>query len=181
MAENLKVAKYNDGSVIPNITDGNQWSDLTIGAWSYCDNDATNNSKYGKLYNWYVICPTMNGNKNVCPKGWHIPLDNEWTVLIENLGGKNLGGDKLKESSTSSWNYYPNITPTNSSLFSALPGGYRNYNGFFGSNEDFGKWWSSKDYSESKSWCLALYYFNSEAHFTTSYNNDGLSVRCLKD
>jgi uncharacterized protein (TIGR02145 family) len=181
MAENLKVSKYNDGATIPNITDNLQWSNDISGAWCYYNNDGSNNAKYGKLYNWYSISPTTNGNKNICPTGWHIPTESEWSILTDYLGGAGVAGGKMKESSTSSWNYYPNITPTNSSLFSALPGGYRNYNGFFGSNEDFGKWWISKEYSESKSWCLALYYFNSEAHFTTSYNNDGLSVRCLRD
>ena len=78
MAENLKVSKYSDGTPIPNITDNIQWSNLTTGAWSYYNNDASNNTKYGKLYNWYVVSPITNGNKNVCPSGWHVPTDAEW-------------------------------------------------------------------------------------------------------
>ena len=70
MKENLKTTKYNDGTAIPNITDNTQWSNLTSGAWVYYNNDATNNAKYGKLYNGYAISPTANGNKNVCPIGW---------------------------------------------------------------------------------------------------------------
>ncbi|MBP6459382.1 MAG: hypothetical protein KA264_04725, partial [Crocinitomicaceae bacterium] len=73
MAENLKTSKYSDGTTIPNITDNTQWQNNTTGAWSYYNNDAANNAKYGKLYNWYAVSKTSNGNKNVCPTGWHVP------------------------------------------------------------------------------------------------------------
>ncbi|NDF60572.1 MAG: hypothetical protein EB100_05775, partial [Crocinitomicaceae bacterium] len=97
MAENLKVTKYNDGTSIPNISNNTQWSNLTTGAWSYYNNDVANNAKYGKLYNWYAVSPTTNGNKNVCPTGWHVPTDAEWTVLTDYLGGENVAGGKMKE------------------------------------------------------------------------------------
>ena len=64
--------------------DSLQWQKNTKGAWSYYNNDASNNAKYGKLYNWYAISKTTNGNKNVCPTGWHVPTDSEWNILIEN-------------------------------------------------------------------------------------------------
>ena len=90
MAENLKVSKYNDGTIIPNIADDVQWWKLTTGAWSYYKNDAANNAKCGKLYNWYAVSLTTNGNKNVCPAGWHVPTDAEWTILTDYLGGASV-------------------------------------------------------------------------------------------
>ncbi len=87
MAENLKVTRYNDGTAIQNIPDNTKWSNLTTGAWTYYNNDGANNTKYGKLYNWYAVSETSNGNKNVCPTGWHVPADAEWIVLTDYLGG----------------------------------------------------------------------------------------------
>ena len=89
MGENLKTSKYSDGTTIPNITD-NTWQNNTTGAWAYYNNDAANNAKYGKLYNWYAVSPTTNGNKNICPTGWHVPTDAEWTVLTDYLGGESV-------------------------------------------------------------------------------------------
>ena len=94
MAENLKVSKYIDGTTIPNITDNTQWENNTTGAWSYYNNDAANNTKYGKLYNWYAVSKTTNDNKNVCPTGWYVPTDAEWTVLTDYLGGTTVAGGK---------------------------------------------------------------------------------------
>jgi uncharacterized protein (TIGR02145 family) len=182
MAENLKASKYSDGTTIPNITDNTQWSKLTTGAWSYYNNDATNNAKYGKLYNWYAVSKTTNGNKNVCPIGWHVPTDVEWTVLTDYLGGLNVAGSKLKEVSTTSWNS-PNTDATNTSLFSALPGGYRNGNGVY---EEIGLvcgWWCSTESDTDDAWIRFLD-SGSGSGSDYRYDNDkikGWSVRCLKD
>ena len=123
-------SKYNDGTIIPNIADDVQWWKLTTGAWSYYKNDAANNAKYGKLYNWYAVSPTTNGNKNVCPTGGHVPTDAEWTVLTDYLGGASVAGGKMKEVGITSWNS-PNTDATNTSLFTGLPGGYRISDGNF--------------------------------------------------
>ena len=120
--ENLKVSKYNDGSAIPNITDNTEWTKLTTGAWSYYNNDAANKANYGKLYKWYAVSKTTNGNKNLCPTGWHVPTYAEWNVLTEYLGGDSVAGGKMKEVGTTNW-ISPNIDATNTSLFTGLPGG----------------------------------------------------------
>ena len=181
MAENLKVSKYSDGTTIPYITDNTQWQNNTTGAWAYYNNDATNNAKYGKLYNWYAVSKTTNGNKNVCPTGWHVPTDPEWTVLTDYLGGLTLAGGKLKEVGTTSW-ISPNTDATNTSLFSALPGGYRsssgNYNGDIGYN---GNWWSSTESNTSNAWFRFLTKVNGGAGSSNYSKRDGLSVRCLRD
>jgi uncharacterized protein (TIGR02145 family) len=181
MAENLKVSRYNDGTAIPKITDNNQWQNNTTGAWAYYNNDAANNAKYGKLYNWYAVSKTTNGNKNVCPSGWHVPTDAEWTVLTDYLGGNSVAaGGKLKEVGTTNWNS-PNTSATNTSLFTGLPGGHRFDNGNYNDIGDSGNWWSSTEFSTSNAWYRGLFY-NYWYADRTNYNKKlGFSVRCLRD
>ena len=182
MAENLKVNKYNDGTSIPNITDNTKWGNNTTGAWCNYNNDASKNTKYGKLYNWHAV----SGRKNVCPTGWHVPSDTEWTVLIDYLGGEIVAGGKMKEVGTKSWNS-PNEGAINTSLFSGLPGGYRDipvpgYKGGYCSIGNYGGWWSSTESNP--------YYYAWDRHLPNEYGctyrnhlikGYGLSVRCLRD
>jgi uncharacterized protein (TIGR02145 family) len=180
MAENLKVTKYNDGTAIPNITDNTQWSELSTGAWSYYNNDAANNAKYGKLYNWYALSKISDSNKNVCPTGWHIPTDAEWTVLIDYLGGESVAGGKMKEVGTTSWNS-PNTDATNTSLFTALPGGYRSDVGDYGHIGYTGYWWGSTEADTSNAWGRYLTISNGNAYRVSFNKSYGLSVRCLRN
>jgi len=180
MAENLKTAKYNDGTTIPNVTDKTQWPYLTTGAWCYYDNNSVNNAKYGKLYNWYAVSETTNGNKNICPTGWHVPTDAEWTVLTDYLGGNNVTGGKLKEVGTTSWQS-PNTDATNTSLFTGLPGGYRSNDGSYSSIGNSGIWWSSSGYGSSFAWYRYLYSSNGYANSYFNFKAVGFSVRCLRD
>jgi len=180
MAENLKTAKYNDGTGIPNVTDATQWSNLTTGAWVYYNNDAANNAKYGKLYNWYAVSPTTNGNKNICPTGWHVPTDTEWTVLTDYLGGVSVAGGKMKEVGTTNWNS-PNTGSTNKSLFTGLPGGNRGNDGNYGGIGDGGYWWNSSENKTGNAWGRYLYYYNGNAYYYDGVKSYGLSVRCLRD
>jgi uncharacterized protein (TIGR02145 family) len=180
MAENLKVTKYNDGTAIPNITDNTQWSQLSTGAWSYYNNDVTNNAKYGKLYNWYAVSKTTNGNKNVCPTGWHVPTDAEWTVLTEYLGGEVVSGGKMKEAGTTS-RKSPNTEVTNISLFTGLPGGGRSLGGAYDFIGNYGNWWSSTENNASGAWFRRLNDFDGSANRGINFKGNGLSVRCLRD
>ena len=179
MAENLKVSKYSDGTTIPNITDDTQWSNLTTGAWSYYNNDVANNAKYGKLYNWYAVSKTTNGNKNVCPTGWHVPTYAEWTVLTDYLGGESVAGGKMKEVGTTSWNS-PNTDATNTSLFSALPGGLRSDGDYGGIGSD-GFWWSSSVDNGGIAITRRLNDGSGNAMSYYGFKFYGLSVRCLRD
>lgn len=97
-SKNLNVSTYRNGDTIPQVQDQNAWANLTTGAWCYYDNDSTNGKKYGKLYNWYAV----NDPRGLAPKGYHIPTDAEWIVLIDKLGGKSEAGKKMK--SISGWN-----------------------------------------------------------------------------
>jgi uncharacterized protein (TIGR02145 family) len=183
MAENLKTSKYSDGTPIPNVVDNHQWSNLTTGAWAYYNNDAAYNAKYGKLYNWYVVSKTTNGNKNVCPTGWHEPTDAEWNVLTDYLGGVDVAGGKMKEAGAINWKS-PNTDATNTSLFTGLPGGLRDDGGGYYDIGYYGTWWSSTEHDTGNAWYRLLDYGNGDADRNNSYyyvKKFGFSVRCLRD
>ncbi len=166
-------------TAIPNVTENKQWEKLTKGAWTYYNNDPTNNTKFGKLYNWYAVSPTTNGNKNVCPTGWHVPKDAEWTALTDYLGGLTMAGSKMKEVGTTSWNSLNNDA-TNTSLFTGLPGGIRFYESYGGVGE-IGRWCSSTEINTNIAWYLELNDDRGYADRASNLKLNGLSVRCLKD
>ena len=176
MAENLRTTTYANGDPIPNVTDANQWENLTTGAWAHYNNDSQYENPYGKLYNWY----TVNDPRNVCPTGWHVPTDAEWTVLIDYLGGESVAGGKMKSTGTQYW-LYPNTDATNESGFSGLPGGFRNGNGTFLGIGDFGYWWSSTEDGTYFAWDRALDYSSGGVSRGNVYKESGFSVRCLRD
>lgn len=202
MAENLKTTKYSDGTAIPLVTATDEWKNLSSPGYCWYDNDqATYGSTYGALYNWFAVSPTANGGKNVCPTGWHVPTDGEWTVMENYLiaNGFNYDGtttgNKLAKAlaAASGWTAssiagavgntdYPG--KRNTSGFSALPGGNRydiamfeDFNGV----SDYVNWWTTSEYDWNKAWNHYLIY--NEITVGT-YNNRkalGFSVRCLKD
>lgn len=180
MAENLKTSKYNDGTTIINITEDYQWKELTSGAWVFYKNDSSNYCQYGKLYNWYTLNPTSNGNKNVCPIGWRVPSEVDWKNLIAYLGGQGVAGGKLKQVGISHWNN-PNTDALNTSLFNAIPGGIRKSDGTFEKNGDFGFWWSSSEVFNESAWLNKL--STTDAISEVDFNNkkSGVSIRCIKD
>ena len=184
MAENLRTTKYRNGTPIKNITDDDEWGNDKTGAWCYYENDESNNKLYGKLYNWYAVT----NNNQICPKGWHVPTDEEWTTLINYLdpeadGGDkddNIAGGKMKSTGTQCW-ISPNEGATNSSGFSALPGGYREDGGIFGYIRFLGIWSSSTKYDTSYSWYRHLFYENGLVGRFSDAKTPGFSVRCLRD
>ncbi len=180
MAENLKTTKYNDGSEIMNIYNNSQSLDSKSAKWSYYNNDTFNNNHYGKLYNWYTIDKSLNGFRNVCPTDWHIPSYSEWRTLINFLGGFNIAGEKLKEIGLTSWEL-PNTNANNSSLFTALPGGYLEADlNYYGLNKT-GFWWSSEhQFSEEEAYSFGLNYNSSHVDIQGFYKGAQLSIRCVK-
>jgi len=181
MAENLKTTKYRDGSTITNLTDNRMWGDDLKGAWCYYNNDVTNNNKYGKLYNWYAISSHLNGNKEVCPIGWHIPVESEWIKLIDFLGGTPVTGGKLKEVGTNLWKT-PNASATNSVLFSALPGGNRYDDGSFSGVTIYGDWWALSCIQNGSAVGVSVSYNTAALTKSPFYSwGNGFSVRCVKD
>ena len=184
MAENLKTSKYSDGTIIPNLKENQDWSNASSskkGAWCYYNNDTLNNARFGKLYNWYVVSYNVNSGKNICPTGWHVPSKVEWTVLTDNLGGLEVAGAKLKETGVTNWTT-PNLNTTNTSLFTALPGGYRFQWGDFTFKNNMGYWWSSDELSTSLTNAYSLDFssikFKTVEGWSKGYAS---SIRCIKD
>ena len=151
----------------------------------YCYNDDENYcNTYGGLYQWdeAMQYSTTPGVKGICPTGWHLPTDVEWTTLTTFLGGEDVAGGKLKEAGTTHWNS-PNTGAINSSGFTALPGGIWTSNGCLGYPTLYAFFWSSSQYDATYAWGRYLG-FNYEAmgRYTGDpygYKTNSISTRCL--
>ena len=184
MTENLKVSKYNDGSRIPNLINQKKWDEDIFGAWCYYDNNPNNNKSLGKLYNWYSINPTLNGNKNICPSGWHVPTTTEWWKLFEYLGGDYIAGSKLKADRQK--NESLNNSKNNNIGFNGLYAGCRekiigfdNYN----SKGKAGRFWSSTQHNDFTDIAMAIA-IKPDSEYALEQTLDfksGNSVRCIQN
>ena len=178
MRENLKVTRYLNGEVIGTSTPAT----LDISGesapkyqWAY-NGDEENVAVYGRLYTWFAVTDS----RNVCPAGWHIPTDSEWTTLTTYLGGFKIAGGKLKETGALHWRS-PNTAATNETGFTALPASYRSINGEFSHFGIYGGWWSSSELNPFMAWTR---YMTAIAKYTGVYpygKSLGFSVRCLKN
>jgi uncharacterized protein (TIGR02145 family) len=188
--ENLKVTKYNDGTLIPIDSSGTgvngdlTWFRRTSGARTIYAHSQANFSTYGYLYNWYAVkgidTTGSTSYKNICPTGWHVPTDEEWDTLTTFLGGRKMAGGKMKSTGTTLW-HSPNIDATNGSGFTGLPGGYRDVFGSFKDIKSGFFFWSASE-SGSGPWFRYLHNSNSYVYRIYYYSkNVGASVRCLKD
>ena len=184
MKENLKVTKYRDNTVITldasggvnGTTGGETWSGQPLGARTVYLNDVDFLFTYGYLYNWFAV----NEPKGLCPTGWHVPTNAEWTTLIDHLGGISVAGGRMK--ATTLWNA-PNTGATNDSGFFGFPGGIRNVNGSFNDFGNFAFFWSASVYESnpSNAWSSRLNTFGGDAGIVTNSKIMGASVRCLRD
>ena len=176
MAENLATTKFSDGSVIPSVTSDVVWAGLAKPGYCWYKNDEISfKPEYGALYNWYTV-----KTGKLCPTGWHVPADEEWTTLTNYLGGEEVAGGKMKESGTTFW-VDPNTGATNSCGFSAFPGGFRYYDGKFFDFGFSGYWWSATECLPSVAWFRFIYYNEPAAFRFNNQIRNGFSVRCLKD
>ncbi|MCF8236494.1 MAG: T9SS type A sorting domain-containing protein [Bacteroidales bacterium] len=192
MKENLKTKTYQNGTLIPNVTDPYEWRNLTSGAYVWYDNDISWKDKYGALYNWFT---TVDPN-GLCPAGWHVPTHDEWTVLTDYIGGTSSPhGNELKScrqvnspmgggcntSEHPRWNEHETHYGTDDYGFSGLPGGYRFTMVGFNYVGNYGGWWSSTEYSSLNAWYLYLFYSYGFVIVTASHERVGFSVRCLRN
>lgn len=175
LKENLKTTKYSNGDPIPEITNGTQWMNLTSGAYCNYNNDPGFTDTYGLLYNWHAV----KDPKNICPAGWHVPSDSEWTTLIDFLGGEDVAGGKLKEKGTAHW-ISPNTGAEDSYGFTARPSGFR-MGGIFNQPGYYSIWWTSTQKNLSDAWIINLINSKEQSYLEFAYKPDGFSVRCLKD
>lgn len=176
LKQNLNTSRYYNGTAIPKVTDNATWAGLNTGARSYYNNDSVANADtYGALYNWYAV-----NTGNLCPFGWHVPTDNEWTALVNYLGGTSIAGGKLKEAGLSHWNS-PNTGATNSSGFTALAGGYRLTSGTYNFTGKLGYWWTSSESTTLDANRWKLNYDAISISKAASTKQFGFSVRCIKN
>jgi len=182
MAENLNVSHYSNGDEILNIVDKNIWSNVSIGAWCYFNNDINIGKDYAKLYNWYAVTDS----RNICPVGWKMPTKNDFLSLIYNLGGDTNSAIMLKEIGIKYWN---TDLGTNISGFSARGGDWRGGDGiFYYWVKHCGQWWTSsreylnKDWDINHPWFLTIDSYRSKVTRDPYFSkNAGASVRCIKE
>jgi uncharacterized protein (TIGR02145 family) len=179
MAKNLRTTHYLNGDLLETTNPAT----LDISSqnspkyqWSNGGTD-DNNQVYGKLYTWYAIMDS----RKICPIGWHVPSDSEWTTMETTLGGYSSGGSKLKESGNSHWISPYNTDATDESCFSGLPGGYRDMNGSFFLIQNEAYIWSSTESETAKSWARTLNGGTPAISRLGVLKSRGLSVRCIKD
>ena len=184
------MTHYNNGDEIPNLTINNDWTSASIGAYSDYDNNPTNSETYGRLYNWY----TVNDERGICPEGYHVPTDDEYSELEVYLGmsesetniigfrGTNEGSKLAGNSEL--WNIGVLVIDPEfgTSGFNALPAGFRVYSS--GDFDTVGKhcyYWSSSENSNSHAWYRNLLYFNTRVYRNSPSKQSGFSIRCLGD
>lgn len=202
--ENLKTTKYNNGTSLPMVADSASWSNLTTPAYCwYNNNEAAYKNPYGALYNAYVIKAG-----DVCPEGWHISTDAEWTSLKDYLSANGyaygINNDAIAKSiaSTSGWNVYTYIhesrgpmevigavgknqeTTNNSTGFNGYPGGLRSFTGSFSEIGKMGVWFSAVAISlqpDAGLWDWSISYNNMHIEQGSDDKTCGFSVRCIKN
>lgn len=171
MLENLKVTRFRDGTPIDMVTDQATWNGMSDTMPLYCNynNDVNLGNIYGKLYNRNVIYDSL----PIAPAGWRVPTIADWDTLMSYLGGASVAGNKLREDGVDHW-LGPNSS-TNSSGFTALPGGFRNGSGFTGLSLK-GKFWGY--------WPYHSYIIDGGGAVTcdsSTTNFSGISIRCIKE
>ena len=201
MAENLRTSRYADGTPIPLGTE----SSYDVAYRYYPDDNSANVSDCGCLYNWPAV---MNGSlsnsanpsgvQGICPDGWHVPSDAEWTELTnyvksqsqyvcsgdEDKIAKALASEEGWNSSTDNCAIGNNPSTNNATGFSARPAGhyYGSY-GYFGYGANF---WSATQNDSYYAYNRGLDYNNGSVSRSNDSKNggykvDGYSVRCVRD
>ncbi len=184
MTENLRTTKLNDNTAIPEIQDNAQWVSLTTPEYCWYDNNINFKSTYGALYNWY----TVNTGK-LCPTGWRVPTDTDFSVLETTLGmaasqaevwGFRGTDHGLKMKNTSGWD--ENGNGTNSSGFTALPGGYRyGLDGMFVLQTTITYWWTASEHDADRGWYRRLDSSSDQVYRASTSKKGGKYVRCVKN
>ncbi len=191
MAENLKVTHYANGTAIANVTSNSNWASLVDNDAdkAYCLVDNNENSVYGSMYTWAAA---MNGESSssanpsnvqgVCPTGWHLPSDEEWTALTTQVGGSSgakLAGNASLWTNSTAIDGNANFETTG---FNGLPGGLRSdANGYFTYKGQTAAWWSTTQSNSTNTITRGIYYQNSNMYSQAEKKSNGIAVRCVRD
>ena len=193
MKENLKVTHYRNGDGIPTNHTAIEWVELTSGAYSFYNNDPVNIIIFGNIYNYYAV----DDERGLCPEGWHVPSDDEWTSLAMYLDPSaspdavgyqsEIAGGMLKETGTiedgDGYWHDPNEGATNETGFSARAGGARNGTStghylYMGTSNYY---WTSTEYSSNDIWYRRLNKYSAGILRVHWDGGSGYSVRCIQD
>ena len=188
MAENLNTTSYANGDDIDYVQDETDWTNLGNNdedkAYCYYETDGNSSGEiYGALYTYAAATNGDNSGTNVqgvCPNGWHLPSDAEWTTFTDELGGIESCAGKLKTHCLGLWDS-PNTGATNETGFTAIPGGARGATAFFFDIGMFAHWWTSTEYNSENAWERSVDFFDIEANNFDYQKSTGMSVRCIKD
>lgn len=174
MAENLNVSHFRNGEIIPEVQSVAEW--VRFGeegkpAWCYMENEPSNGTRYGKLYNWFAAADP----RGLAPEGWHIASDEEWTIMTGYLGGGVLAAINMRTTGLEGTG--------NNDLegFSGLPGGCRNNFGNFYGADSFGYWWSSTAINSADAWIRILNYVKCDLNNRNFNKIYGSSIRCIRN
>lgn len=182
MRENLRVDTFRNGDPIKHAQSPEAWAEALRReepAWCFYDNDPDNDWYYGRIYNYYAVMD----KRCLCPNGWYIPSDGEWTELEKFLGGPRVAGGSLKSTlmkpADGGWES-PNEKAVDDVGFGARPGGLRAKDGTFYNAGLTGMWWTSTVNLSKMSWYREVNFFSGRLYRTFNYREDAFSVRCLK-
>jgi uncharacterized protein (TIGR02145 family) len=182
MAENLKVTNYNDGRPIGNPGKNNAaWESNSTGAYSWYNNDEPGHKdKYGALYNWHAV-----NTGKLCPAGWRVPHDEQWTGVNKYLLTKTGSGlDDYSETSPTPENILTSdFNPVQGGArFSGLPGGAgKSGNGYFYYIDKSARWWTSTEHSAANAIYRSLYPESPNIYRSQNSKETGFSVRCYRE
>lgn len=188
MAENLRVSRYRNGDSIPLIEDIRDWLNSESGAYCNYNNNFENETKNGKLYNWYCV----NDNRHIAPKGWHVPSYADWNILIDYMNNNIPETNDLKIvkslAAKSEWIEDSkngiignNILSNNNSGFNSFPSGFRNKNGLYNGIGEYAIWWSSTESSGYYVDCFEISNYDEEIQNVNYDKEIGMSIRCIKN
>lgn len=175
MTENLSVKKFNNGDPIPEAKTEEEWLKAgqdKLPAWCVQNNRKENEKAYGILYNYYAIIDP----RGLIPKGYRLPSDLEWTNLVNNVGGSEIAGKKLKNAD------FGGIREGNEfEKFNAKPGGVRTFSGSFMNENKAVYFWTSTEESLANYYYYQIYIDNDKIIKNFAFLNYGMYVRCIKE
>jgi uncharacterized protein (TIGR02145 family) len=178
MAQNLATTLFNDGDSIPYVVSDSEWDTIDKSAYCWSENDQDLYGEiFGGLYNWHAVA-----SEKLCPEGWHVPSDSEWSSFIEFIGGMNSAGKKLREVGLTHWTSSESKA-TNEFGFTAIPGGYRSESGSYWDIGSYAYWWTSTEDTVLTDWAIYWHipYGDSTIRKKIREFRNGFSVRCVKD
>lgn len=176
MVENLKTTRFNNGDLIMNSPNNDHWKQAKQAAYSSYNNDSTLTKDYGFLYNYHCL----KDDRNIAPKGWRIPTEDDLRILESFLNSNTSTGVFLKEKGNLHW-LPSNETGNNASGFNALPGGYRDEDGKFYMLKANGYYWTSTGSFELYHWSSRMFQAFADVRRDSVFEQYGFSIKCIKE